>query len=134
MILHHFCWRSSKIKLFSLKTRIFNQKSRKYPKNPENSRKFLGTYVETYVQTYKKQKYRFSCAASLGTACPGDGLFEKNSDDHFLSTPNRVDFQRKITNTGLHRATGVPRKPLETLDFLVFFWIFRVFSGFLVKY
>ena len=32
------------------KNLIFDQKSRTYPKNPENSRKFLGTYVETYVE------------------------------------------------------------------------------------
>ena len=31
VILHYFCWRSSKIKLFRLKTLIFDQKSRKYP-------------------------------------------------------------------------------------------------------
>ena len=29
MILHHFCWRSSKITLFSPKTLIFDQKSKK---------------------------------------------------------------------------------------------------------
>ena len=32
MILHHFCWRSLKIKLFWLKTLIFNQR---YFKNPQ---------------------------------------------------------------------------------------------------
>ena len=32
MILHHFCWRSWKIKLFWPKTLIFDQKFRKYPK------------------------------------------------------------------------------------------------------
>ena len=35
MILHHFCWRSSKIKLFWPKTLIFDQKFQKYLKNPK---------------------------------------------------------------------------------------------------
>ena len=42
MILHHFCWRSSKIKLFWPKTLIFEPKSRKYPKNHKKYSKFLG--------------------------------------------------------------------------------------------
>ena len=42
MILHHFCWRSSKITLFWPKILIFSQKSRKSPNNPRNFRKFLG--------------------------------------------------------------------------------------------
>ena len=42
MILHHFCRRSSKIKLFWPKTLIFDKKSRKYLKNPEKYPKFLG--------------------------------------------------------------------------------------------
>ena len=42
MILHHFCWRSWKITLFWPQTLIFDQKSRKYPKNPQKYQKFLG--------------------------------------------------------------------------------------------
>ena len=44
MILHHFCWRSSKITLFWPKTLIFDHKSRTYPKKSGNSRKFLGIF------------------------------------------------------------------------------------------
>ena len=42
MILHHFCRRSSKIKLFQLKTLIFDQKSRKYPNKFEKYSKIHG--------------------------------------------------------------------------------------------
>ena len=42
MILHHFCWRSSKIKLFWPKALIFDQKSRKYLKNHQKYQKIHG--------------------------------------------------------------------------------------------
>ena len=42
MILHHFCWRSSKNTLFWPKTLIFDRKSRKYQKKSEKYPKFLG--------------------------------------------------------------------------------------------
>ena len=42
MILHHFCWRSSKITLFCPKTIIFDEKSRKYQKDSKKKQGFLG--------------------------------------------------------------------------------------------
>ena len=41
MILHHFCWRSSKIRYVDQKPLIFDQRIRKYPKHSQKYPKFL---------------------------------------------------------------------------------------------
>ena len=89
MILHHFCWRSSKIKLFWPKTLIFDQKFPKIPKNRLKYKFFLGFPRFAW---HGSPRLRF-IFVHINTG----------SSDTDLHNENFIGFkQRNLTHTGLH--------------------------------
>ena len=73
MILHHFCWRSSKIKLFWPKTLIFDQKLKnqtqktKIGPKPKNSHIWRGRHLPRHPTDCQRPYWRPSRVPQEGT-------------------------------------------------------------------
>ena len=113
MILHHFCWRNSKIKLFWPKTLIFDPKSRKYHKNQKKYCFFwvfldLGSNIKVFNQNnlifeLLRQKW---CRIIM--------LFRQNT----IFGPETCQIGPKVWN---RTCPDLP-KPVLLCKFIIFLW------------